>query len=1025
MNDLILRVFYDGVWNDLDIDSNIPLRLNISTVENTDIGQIFGVGSQTFVLPGTRRNNSFFKGANRAGAVDIPAIYNSIDTQVLYNGEMLLEGEMMLTEIITNEDGDTEYKVIVEDSVIQLKDALDGALISDADWSSYSHTLNTTAVTQSWVGNTVGGDIFYPLCDYGTDEPDDYPGIPRIQVGGSAATFDGAIDNPSYPVSMRQFLPAISARATIDTIFDQAGFKYTSSLIDSDVFNNLYLLPKGQEDLGIVAGDDAISTFEAEGTTTNNALSSSGQTEIVNYNSEVSDPSNSYNNTTFTYTTPSSGDYIFNAQINPQFSVITGDWRVTLRIKQGGVTKASAFDEFSSINPGGTISVSYGANIASGQLMTCEVELSQVSGGGSVLVRLVPSSNFFNATTAPIAYDGATVDMSKQWDGSLLSFDVLKGILTKFNAVAVPEPNNAKTIRIENYEDFIGDGRDIDWSKKYDNAKRISISHPVNEQSKELRIGDVEDEDRFSVLAVDNAPGYPYGTIRVIAESNIPNGSKEVATTFGPTILGSIIASGSVDSDENPTFNLATASNFVVPHLYKFDNNNQETFQFKTRLGYTASLVPQGAYNDKIYVGDTSVTSYSTLSNLNNLPAATSSLDLNFDNQYFNLIPGLYNATTSSLTAYNEYWKEYIETLYWEDNRKVTMDIKFDPFDYQDIRLNDNIFVNGVRYRINKISGFNLTQPDVATVELLKIRNLTGIEAEPIVGPTPTPQPTATPTPTPTPTATPTPTPTATPTPTPTPTPVYAYRIYTDCDSAATQIFRAPFGYSFPVVVKYLNVCYQNPTTTGGTSTVDIAALPTYASCGICGGTLPTPTPTPTPPPTPTPTPTPTPVQFRTIYLGATAGNGGSNAGEGCAQTCNVAAYVTSSIANVAGITTSDSIYSNSALTTNFNGGLIWYGGADVLGQVSGSRSFLINALTAPSSNIDAIVSCPVPVPTPTPTPTPTPATQAVRIRECNFPSGTTYDVTLLNTSGIIVGQGLKLSGGGTGGCATFNGTKC
>ena len=103
MNDLILRVFYDNAWNDLDIDSNIPLRLNISTVENTDIGQIFGVGSQEFVLPGTRANNKFFSGAFKVGAVDVPAIYQAVDAQVLYNGEMLLEGEMQLLEIITDE----------------------------------------------------------------------------------------------------------------------------------------------------------------------------------------------------------------------------------------------------------------------------------------------------------------------------------------------------------------------------------------------------------------------------------------------------------------------------------------------------------------------------------------------------------------------------------------------------------------------------------------------------------------------------------------------------------------------------------------------------------------------------------------------------------------------------------------------------------------------------------------------------------------------------------------------------------
>ena len=92
MADLVLRVKYDGVYHDLDVDSNIPLRLDISAVENSDIGEIYGAGSQTFNLPGTRRNNAFFKGAYNVGAVDIPAFYNSIDAEVIYNGESLLSG---------------------------------------------------------------------------------------------------------------------------------------------------------------------------------------------------------------------------------------------------------------------------------------------------------------------------------------------------------------------------------------------------------------------------------------------------------------------------------------------------------------------------------------------------------------------------------------------------------------------------------------------------------------------------------------------------------------------------------------------------------------------------------------------------------------------------------------------------------------------------------------------------------------------------------------------------------------------
>ncbi len=202
--------------------------------------------------------------------------------------------------------------------VVQLKDALDGALIKDADFNAYNHTLNQTQLLNSWEGTLAGGDIFYPVADYGIDNKADYPTLPRLQLAGSGSlpqTSTGSIDNEKYPLRLQQFLPAISARAVMDVIFAQAGFKYTSSLIENNTsgsaFRDLFVLPKGQEDLGIVVPETAQNTFNAEFNTTQ-ILSASGattQTEIINYNTEISDPGNNYSPTTFKYTAPTNGSY--------------------------------------------------------------------------------------------------------------------------------------------------------------------------------------------------------------------------------------------------------------------------------------------------------------------------------------------------------------------------------------------------------------------------------------------------------------------------------------------------------------------------------------------------------------------------------------------------------------------------------------------------------------------------------------------------------------------------------------------
>ena len=61
ISDLIIRVRYEGTIYDLDVLNEVPLRVDMSAVEVGELGRIFGIGSQGFTLPGTKKNNKFFK----------------------------------------------------------------------------------------------------------------------------------------------------------------------------------------------------------------------------------------------------------------------------------------------------------------------------------------------------------------------------------------------------------------------------------------------------------------------------------------------------------------------------------------------------------------------------------------------------------------------------------------------------------------------------------------------------------------------------------------------------------------------------------------------------------------------------------------------------------------------------------------------------------------------------------------------------------------------------------------------------
>jgi hypothetical protein len=148
------------------------------------------------------------------------------------------------------------------------------------------------------------------------------------------------------------------------------------------------------------------------------------------------------------------------------------------------------------------------------------------------------------------------------------------------------------------------------------------------------------------------------------------------------------------------------------------------SYAFKPRIGYKVSNPIQYPYI--INIGEISnITqvsgSYATLSNVAALPVISGSTnDLLFNNTYSPYTDAGFNFG-QSVTNYEQYWKTYYSSLYWDNAVRVTLDLFFEPYEFQTIKLNDRILINNIAYRINKISGFNLTRRDIVTVELLRL----------------------------------------------------------------------------------------------------------------------------------------------------------------------------------------------------------------------------------------------------------------------------------------------------------------
>ena len=103
-----------SITEDLDIfEADSPIILDISAIENGEIGEVYGISSQTFSLPGTDTNNKFFGNLFDLGATPNIAFQKSIDCQILNDGAEVFSGKLYIVDVITDQKGYTTYQVNV------------------------------------------------------------------------------------------------------------------------------------------------------------------------------------------------------------------------------------------------------------------------------------------------------------------------------------------------------------------------------------------------------------------------------------------------------------------------------------------------------------------------------------------------------------------------------------------------------------------------------------------------------------------------------------------------------------------------------------------------------------------------------------------------------------------------------------------------------------------------------------------------------------------------------------------------
>ena len=713
---------HDGISGqeicDLYEDEDIPLTLSVDDFKN--VAEKVQSYSKAFKLPGTKNNNRIFDALYEITRTAQNTIqfnpYVKTKCVLKQDGLLLFEGYMKMIDI-QDKEGEISYNINLYSEVVALVDVLGDRTFSELDFSELEHEYNKTQIKYSW--NDLGGGTGITYTNPNTSgfrtshNTVKYPFVNwtnQYLIGGTGGSLSATADMPELTSLEQAFRPFINVKYCIQRIFDATPFSFKSTFFETQEFEDLFM------DFNWGSGNaPVVFNSSAEfGIQTNIPLTSSFVT--LNPTPIGTIPS------TFGFSsgvfTAQEDNQIYNLQIQLFFIVVGG---TTSEFEAQTLINGVVADSFSSlvgnvnevlwyINPSYTLDAGDTLEI---KVKDPDNQTTVVSNVGYPLARIIMTTSTFHTT------DATLLETSR---GELKQWDFLKGIMTMFNLVSIPDKSDPNNILIEPWVDVFAktDGAsgaslldrevDLDWTTKID-VSEMKLT-PLTDLNKKTIFKFVEDDDDYAATNYKNAAGgWIYGSEiwdASLSANGLPTvleGEEEViAEPFAATVIKPLASQ----------FN-----ELIVPSIYSYnpDDGTSEGFDNSPRIMYNNRKKEMGVTTyfipDENGASSENADTFLQFSHLTNIPTATTGTrDFLFSSRQLPMIIG----SPPIDNLFNNYWLPYLGELYNPDTRTMTIKVNLTPADISTFDFSNIVYVKNREFRVNRI---DYKPNDLATVEFI------------------------------------------------------------------------------------------------------------------------------------------------------------------------------------------------------------------------------------------------------------------------------------------------------------------
>jgi len=687
---------------DLYEDENLPLTLSVDDFKN--VAEKVQSYSKAFNIPETKRNKRIFNQIFELtreydGYIFNP--YNKTQCVLKQDGFTLFKGFLRLLEVV-EKDKEVSYNINLYSEVVALKDVLANRTFADLDFSELDNDYNRTNIQNSWNENLPLGGISYTNANTsGFRDANSTVKYPFVDWEHQYTTNAG---NPVLEYLDSTFRPWINIKYLIDRIFNAPNipFTYTSNFFSQVDFNRLYMDFNWGSATPPETGSGSLSSGDP-------IIYSNGNWQNLQwYNDDFPDAAG-YDASLGYFTCPSDG------------TTYTIDYDFDIH----NISAPNLQLEIDINNTSGISDITI-----SSWIMQVHPAIIPFTGSASFTLNAGDTWAINLKANAGASYQGlstlnVTTNITKVTSNSLLQtlrgetnqWDFIKGILTMFNLVTLPDPNNDTNKIIEPYADvFVRNTIGItladrsiqhDWTEKID-VSQIKLKPLIDLNKKTIFKYEEDDEDYNFKVYKEATSGYLYGSKEYDAgnEFNILVGEDEiVASPFAATLIRPLL----------PSLN-----ELIVPVIYSYNPDDGQSSGYdnlprilynigkKTMAGTTYFIPAQNGG------ASANLNTYLQFAHITEVPTTLTTIDYNFGE--CQLVPPIGSPTPNNL--FNTYWLPYYSELYNPNTRIMTINVNLSPSDINTFKFNDKVMIKNRVFRVNKI---DYKPKDLSTVEFILI----------------------------------------------------------------------------------------------------------------------------------------------------------------------------------------------------------------------------------------------------------------------------------------------------------------